>query len=286
MAINIEHRDKDTLFQAFDYFDMPNFAIYAGKDQRTFYNGGDQAEAEQKLSDYLSMIEAANTSQVYTLKVYPADTKNINTKTPHSGSTTFMLNPNQPVRQENGVTIIDRTAPGSMGNTAVNPLISARLDKLEAENLKLREDLHKAEIQSIKDNVAAQIAGIAQRPDETPWYERLIGAIEQKPELIDKLLDPVERLITGVVTSFQGKKNFIQKEFLPPVNGTNPDTTMADTNHQQQLTEEEVEKLHDQQDAALEIIEARIGAPVLTKLIEQVSKLSDKDLNKLLNYLD
>ena len=50
MATGIEHRAIDTLSQGYDYFeDLPNWAIYAGKEQRAYYNRGDKTEGGEKI---------------------------------------------------------------------------------------------------------------------------------------------------------------------------------------------------------------------------------------------
>lgn len=226
MAQPIEHRDTQSVMNAYEYFDKPNFAVFHVKDMRAYYDGGNKEQGTGKLQEWLDMIEASNTGAVYTLKVYDEMCRDIKNNTPHSGSTTFMLSSTTPVKTENGVTIIDRTQGAA--NAGGNAAVMARLDSLEKTNVELREKLHKEEMKSIETRFQNQIAGLQKNQDEEnrkgPW-DRIGEMIAEKPERLDKLIDKAGDIIGHLVRAVTGEsKNFIQPQPVRaqvPVNGTN-----------------------------------------------------------------
>lgn len=232
------------------------------------------------------MIEASNTATVYTLTVYEADTKAINSKTPSTGSTTFMLNPNQPTKTENGITIIDRTV-GSTRPDGSSATFMQRLDRLEQENKDLLTRLHNEEMKNLEQRMEQRISGLSQVPEQT-WWEKMIDTLTNKPEVIQQISGSLGKLIHGE------QKDYIQKQV--PINGTeNKDVVMEEetqtTYKDPGLTKEQIEELEEEQqlqlqEYALESLESRIGIAVVTRMTLHVAALNDKDLNKLLNYLD
>lgn len=336
MATGIEHRSVDSVMQAYDYFEKPNFAIYQGKDQRTYYDGGNQDEGAEKLREWLTMIEANGTGAVYTLKVYKEAEKDITAKAAPSGSTTFLLSATTPVtRREDGTIIIDRTQqPQNTGGG--NAAILSRIESLEKTNRELQDKLHQEQLKAMEQNFKHQIAGLqVQEKEQTP-IERIGEALLNKPDNVDKLINIFGRLADGIMNGLFAKNNYIQPP-APVANNSIQGTEKANTMHIEEdeeetgqdeleedepgdeipvdaegalintfLTEDEkklkksaqgklmIERLSalDQDNldtvhmCCIEVLEARISAVTLARMLITVASLDNEDLNKLLNHLD
>jgi len=220
MAVNIEHRDIESLLSAFDFFNTDSWAIYMGRDQRTAFSGQSKDEAEDKLQDYLKMIEQSGNSAVYTLRVYPEGTKNISTKTPSNGSTTFMLNPATGVtRTENGTVIIDRTqgkGVGDTGNNMMFNILMQRLDKTESQLEQVRKENFLLQMKILDDKVSHAIAGTQEK--EKTWWEQMIEMFDKNPNMVGNIINPVKDAIKEFIP---GKgKDYIIQNTTQPVAGT------------------------------------------------------------------
>ena len=299
MATGIEHRGIDTILQSYDYNeDLPNWAIYANKDQRAYYNAGNKDQGALKLQELLQMIEAANTQTVYTLRMYPEGVTEIKSSTPHHASTTFMLNAAAPVtRDANGLMVIDQTKNSN------NASLQAQVLNLQAQLENEREARHKAELHNLEQRFAAQIAGLTSAQEEKSWFDRIIGVVETNPEVLDKVMQPVERFLTGILNIFDKRGANTPPPNFVPVNGTDaPDPEPTPQPQPQQntedmakettapaenieLTEEQLDALHDQQDIYIEQIEDRLGPIILTQMLEKVAGMDDKNLKMLLSFL-
>jgi hypothetical protein len=216
MAQNIEHRNKETVMQAFEFFDTSSFAVYMGRDQRAAFEMETIEDAKDKLEEYLDMIESSGNAATYTLRVYPKGTKNITTKTPSNGSTTFMLASNMPVKVENGITIIDRENRGKVGDTGYTPfqnMLIARIDKVENELNKARQENYEMQMKHLTEKMNAAISGVHPEVKDKTWWESIIETVQQNPNVIGQILNPLKDVVMDFMP---GKKNYI----VNPVSGT------------------------------------------------------------------
>jgi hypothetical protein len=311
--------------QAYQEYGMPNFSILQGKRLCVAYDDGNIDEGTTKLLSYLNQILASNTASVYLLRVYPENVP-VNSSTGYSGSTTFMLSPQALTTTAPGpggvgsVQIIDRG--GQVQQYQGSKELAARVEKLEAENRNLLDRVHKAELDNIRTEFTNQIAGIRkdhEQDSKGSWHDRLFDFLEKKPEAIDK----VGNMLQGIAGIFRSNKDYIINKgpgAAAAVSGTKQTAENSDTmntDQQVQLTPEGalinpflepaerdlksseqsrilIERLtpldqekHDEiQSECLEIIESRIGAVTLSRMLLAVAGMSSDGLNKLINHLD
>lgn len=319
MARGIDHREKETVLDAYRFTDLPNWAIFAGTEPVISYAKGSISEGEEILNNYLGLIEQSPTKTVYTLRTYAGGTTSITNKTPYSGSTTFMLNQDADVTADpkTGVMVLSQ-GMGRIGATN-DTLLLQRLDKLEADNKALAAQLHSREIEALNDKLDRAINGLT--PPSQHWSDKLLDKIADNPALIKETLGTIMGGITEIVRPGE-RQNFIVNP-MGKTDKTDDMRTQEPAEQTEELTEEEINTLQDEQGEALDNLEDRLGieeiteylkgvaamddptlghwaiqqaalaklnmrlAPeTVTKMITQVSELSDKDLNKLLNHLD
>lgn len=322
MARGIDHREKDAVLDAYRYGELPNWAIFAGNEPVVIYAKGDMSEGETQLGNYLTLVEESPTTTVYTLRIYDAATNKITNKSPYSCSTTFMLNQQaQLVPDKTGTMMV--VANGTNRPPASNDsILLQRLDKLEAQNIALMKQLHDSEIKALNERLTTVINGISNAtPPEKHWSDKLMDALAEDPKKLPETIGqiwnifrPSERV--NYITNPMGKTdktNEDMKDTKEPVNEPIDEV----------LTEAEVTALEDRQDAALDILEDRLGIAEITgyleelaamddetlghwalqqghiaklnmrispasvsKMVGTVAELNDKDLNKLLNHLE
>lgn len=284
MAVGIEHRNSETLMQAFDNWKRPQWVIYCGKEPRDGYEDNNIDESRQYLEDCLEAITASGTNTVYTIRSYSVDQPEINSKTPFKASTTFMLG-GAPVKTENGMIVIDRDARG-VGNTGANlqtQSLVARLDKLEAENRSLQEKLFSTQLESIKREFENKISGLQPQEPKQELTDKLLAlgqAAIDKPEIIDKLFSGLQ----GIGRLVFNRSADPQPEPAAQIAGTNQDqmkTTNQDQQDEIELSPEE-QALYDRQEEALDAIEKKIGVEKLTEALEAIAKMNKAKLLTLL----
>lgn len=284
MPRGIEHRNKVTLLQAYDNYELVQWAIYAGKEQVMCYEGDNLDESLMKLTEVLEAIEASGTNNVYVIRFYSEDTKEITTKTGFKGSTTFMFG-GAPLKTENGVTIIDRTAKhDNYIASKPDPAIQQRLDKLETQLNREQELRHQAELKLMKADFDHRISGMNE--NKAPEImERIVGMITEKPEtiqhlfegignLIDKFLKKPEPLQPQGAISGTGhtQHTIIMEQDEAKTNGGASAATAADD----QAT---AKQLEDRLNDALDSIENKIGTQKMVAALEAIAKMDADKLN-------
>lgn len=311
MASGIEHRKADTLLQSYLDYDCPNFSIWNGKRLCVVYDQGNCDEGYQALQGFVNAITASNTGAVYTLRVYPETVTEIKSNTEYKGSTTFMLSPFEPTATGQNGTVIMTQGPGVPAK--IDPAVNAKLAALEAKNDDLIKKLHNQEIQQLRTEFTNQIAGLNKEPEKT-WVDRFFDIIEKKPEIIKDTLSGIGKVINQFIKE---PVNYIQNTSPSQVAGTTHTTVNMETETEMKLTSEGalinpfivgeennlssddqnklvVERLapldqeaHDTiQSDCMEVIEKRIGAATLSRMLIVVACMSNKNLNKLLANLD
>ena len=287
MARGIDYRDRGDVMEAYNFVadTKPNWAIFAGSEPVVQYAGGDQAEGSARLDQYLAMIEKQPTKQVFTLRAYDAATTNITNKTAYSGSTTFMLNEDAGVTTDprTGLMILDRGSSRQPANNN-NDVLIGRLDRLEAQNEQLRNQLHSQQIKALEDKLDAAISGITDAQKAEHWSDKLLQNVSDKPEIVPDMIGKIYDIFTGK------QKNYLHPN---PVAGTNvaePEPTvkpkkkdeMSDTPnvYEAELTEAEVTALQDRQSDALDKLEESIGIEVITAYLERLANKSETDLEQ------
>lgn len=318
MGRGIEHREPESLIKAYEDYGKCNFAIFSGRDLVLKYDEGDPDEGMAMLQGCVNMIMNSDTRAVYMLKVYNDKVGAVNTKTPSEGSTTFMLSKSAITTTDgNGKMIIDRTAMYTGGNGKTDPAMLGRLDRLEQENKELLERVHRSELDNLRQQLTEtfdkRISGLEQK-EATNW--------EKVESFVDRFWDRIERTAKDIYFEFKPKNNYIQdKQPAAAMSGTannknkeNSETMEASevvltpegalvnpflTDEQRKLKKSEQANIvkemltplpqdsHDDlQTECLEIIEKRIGAVTLSRMLLAVACLDNDDLNKLLNNLD
>lgn len=272
--IGIEHNGIETVLQAYRHWEQPNYAIYAGKEQRDSYEGGNMEEGESNLSDWLQMIQGNGTTGVYTLRVYPTTETEITTKTPHKGSTTFCLNASDSGRRgEGGVVVVDNTR--TMGNAAPNNNIFLQL--LESNN-KMIGAVTAAMAQQKDDKIDKLITMLLEERNKPPaeepphWLEKMALVVAEKPEIIDKI-------------GYLFRPNLYTHE--QPINGTKTEP-MADktaTAPAAEMTEEQTTELNNRLYTALDNLAARYGLVSVVEMFEKVAAMSDFKINAMKAFL-
>lgn len=306
----IEHRQKDSVMACYDHFNEPNWGIFYGTEPRDNYCEGDSNDARVKLDSYLDMIYGMAINQTYTLRVYPATSAVITTKTPFSKSTTFNFSNSNLPRGEGGAVTINNPIPMQNYAAAANAATTAKMDQLTDEINKLKDQLYRKEIDSVKTDFANQIAGIRDKEPDLSFGDKMLKFLEnlvEKPEVVEK----IGYAIRG---AFKPNKDYIQhtSQVSGSISGTDktatdmshqataqpyinelltPEERKLDAEHQSKLTIERLtpisqEEHDDLQSECLQNIEARIGAITLSRMLIAVACLNDKEMNKLINHLD
>lgn len=299
----IEHRDPDTVMQAFDYFDKPNFAIYVGKDQRTAYEGSSVEDAAAKLREYLEMLAASGTATVYTMKVYQEGQTNIGSKTEHCGSTTFMFSPTAPVRTENGVTFIDRigapTAP-ARGNGDIMAMFTqmmAQQEKFMQQMMAMQQQQQQTKLDKfigfVEENMNKQ-----QLEPVKDVFDKIGDIVEKNPHVVKDIFTGMSNLICSIIPGkvptpidtpmISGTEKFTAAAPAAPAAPADPHTDFHTqqisqmnqhqqqqvapvAQHQEELTDEQLEALAERDDASLDKLDEWIGPVQLTAMLEQLT---------------
>jgi len=275
----IEHQQPDTVLQAFRHWNLPNYAIYAGTDQRDCYEGDNMAEAEQNLSAWLDMIANSGTATVYTLRVYGNDINNITTKSPYKGSTTFRLSePGGNTRNSDGSINVNLPNIGNVNqgvNQQILQLIEGQKQMLGTFNqqmLQAKEDKWDKILAMLIEDRQSKVA-------EPSAWEKIGMLIIEKPDIIDRVgyifrpgiyVNQHEQPIAGTEN-----KNLPQQNNQP----------MAEATITEELTEEQINVLNDRIFAAEEKLAARFGLVALTDMLEKVANMSDGKINALKAFM-
>ncbi len=274
MATGIEHRSLDTVMQVFDNWKRPNWAIYSGTIPRETFESDNIDESREYLCATLEAIAASGTNTTYTIRSYADNTKEINSKTPFKASTTFMLGSAATTRGENGVTIIDRTAyqppVRAIGNTATDN----QLEQLRQDNERLKDKLHQQEIAALRAEIKQAIGQTTQPPEPETW-EKIIGYIHEKPELIGNILTPITDMLKNI---FAPAKNYIVDKPTAAVNGT---AAAAPQEQQQYSTVGNTEEVDQEgiEDGDYDLTPE--GALINPFIFEDEKKISEDQQNKL-----
>ena len=326
MARGIEHREKESVIQAYELDNKPNWALFSGTEPVITYEGGSMADGADKLRDYLGILEDSPTKTVFTLRVYHDGTTRITNKTAYAGSTTLMLNGDVSTSKDpvTGMMIVDRYPHTNKVSGTGNEYtaLMERLEKLETTNASLLQQLHNQQIKGLEERLNMAISGLTDRAPSR--LDKILDAIIERPEMIPKT-------IGNIIDIFRPQaQNYFHTQ---PVAGTFNDTDnteqqpnemgQTETIKFKEYTPEELDKIHDQQSELCDNIEERVGVEpltlhltslaalpdemlyqwwdqeramnllrsrlkpdVLTKMVQTVANLNDKDLGKLLNHLD
>lgn len=319
MAAGIEHRSAESVLNSYQDYDLPNFSIWNGKRLCIKYDQGNADEGYQALVNYLNTIAQSNTMAVYTLKVYPEKCTGITNGTLYEGSTTFMLSPAATTIQQNGVTIID---PSSKTAQYGSKELVSRIEKLEQENVSLRDKLHKEELDRIRQDFTHQISGLNREQEEKSGWDKFLDILERKPEMLERGIDRFFDGAGKIAGLFRTQKNYILEQPASrgaiagtenksePINDTavetsydttaegamiNPFLTIEESRlksgAQSEIIRSKLEPLtqdqHDDiQSECMEAIEKRLGPVTLSLMLLKVASLDNADMNKLLNNLD
>lgn len=311
----IEHRDIDGVLGAFRSTGLAKMAIWQGTIPVMVYDGDDLDEAEQKLDEWLNFIQNGGTTAQYMLKMYPDDSKNITNRTPFRCATRFQLTPAagaQYTQTADGKVIMLRDVNRTPAVAATNNTgLTERLDKLERENRDLMERLHTEQLNNLRTEFKATIAGIASAQPQ-------LTIVDKIDQIIDKLLNKVEPIF-NIVHKIRGTNHDYIVNRTSPVAGTKNKGQVEekdDTQEQETIPAEPVlytlltpeqqklpvddrnalivpilealstDDLDELQMACIERLEARISAVTVTRVLLVVDALDDKGMNKLLNNLD
>lgn len=296
MPRGIEHRNKVTVLQAYDNYELVQWAIYAGKEQVMCYEGNNLDESLMRLTECLEAIEASGTNNVYTLRFYSEDVRDINTKAASKGSTTFMFG-GAPTITQNGVTIIDRAAKeAQILNNRQDPALNEKISNLEKQLEREREARHAADMKLLRMEFDGKIAGLNEKP-EPDIIERVIGMVHEHPEMIEHVFTGIGNLIDR----FLNGKPPQQMQPQPAINGTaqtlqQPFTTMnneTNSNGHSATTETETaaknagaaDIFNDRINAAIDEIENKVGTEKMTMALEAIAQMDKTKLEGFIMML-
>jgi len=274
MASGIEHREAESVIEAYADYDKPNFAIFAGKQLRVKYEGGNLDEGMQVLTGFLNQIQRVNTASVYTLRVYDEHAK-VTSATPYEGSTTFMISPAVPVtKNENGVTIIDRGVGAT--NYGAGMAGFQALQQTMTEMMKQNQDMMQMFMQrQQEDKMDKLIAAIQEKADKEPppkqWWENIGELVVQNPTIIDRI---------GFI--FRPEIYQVAAPGTPPISGTTQTQSQTQTEPMAELTEAQITALEDRMDAALDKLEDSLGIEKITMALEKLAAMDTMKLKALL----
>jgi hypothetical protein len=240
MAVGIEHKDKDSLMDAFDYFDMPCFAIYAGTQQRTGFCCESVADAREKFEQFVDFVISSGNQAVYVVRFYPSGTKAITNKTAYEGSTSFMMNKEAPLKMENGVMVIDRGEgkAAAASNNNFTAMIMGRLDKMEEQNRQLQQQLFNTQLKSLEEKMNRAINGTDAQVPVKEWWEQALEHLEKNPNAVGNIINPIKDAIAEFLP---GKRtNYIQ----------NPTTPVGRTDAREQPKEQPKETVMEKEQTA------------------------------------
>lgn len=297
MPRGIEHRNKVTVLQAYDNYELVQWAIYAGKEQVMCYEGNNTDESLNRLTEALEAIEASGTNNVYSLRFYSENISNINTKAEFKGSTTFMFG-GVPVITQNGVTVVDRwQKEASIAANRIYPEVNEKINKLEQELQREREARHQADLKLLRLDFDNKIAGLNEK-ETPPILERMIGMLHEHPEMIEQVFTGIGNLVGNICDRF-----LKQPQPQPAaINGTAQAEVPTHTHHtfvmnnetekngagaaaeadQGAKSKEQIDLLIDRQNAALDEIETKVGTEKLTMALEAIAKM---DVAKLQGFI-
>lgn len=317
MASGIEQRNIDSVMEAYRNYGMPNFSIWSSNRLCIKEECGNVDEAGEKLLSFLEQIQQSGTQAVYTLRVYPETVKNITSKTDYGGSTTFQLTAYIPGQANNNNPIIVQQPGNSGGNKGNNNqdsrLIYDRLDKLESENSRLRDQLHNEQIRNLRSEFESKISGLNKEPEKDTW-DRVGDFVDRNKDFLKEMLgelkyifkpttDYIVKKEPGYMAGTQQQHDNVNQEtndsmtvqrtkegalINPFINGEDQNKSAEE---QAEITKAAISvmepDLQDQMcDECLDIIEERIGKETLCRMLLAVACLSDKNMNRLLSNLD
>lgn len=293
----IEHRTAEGVLGAFESSGMTKCAIWQGTipvmvyDEKhpDFVEQSPQAAADQ-LTTWLNHIEDGGTSAIYTLRVYPDETKNITNKTGYRAATRFQLNAAQGAdykQTPDGRVMVIRDSNRGVGSTGGGN--NGMFQQLIDQNRQMMELFTKA-MQQQQDTKLDKLIGYLEEkankpPEDTPLDKAMqIGQmIIDKPDIIDRIgyifrpdiytREPAAQPIAGTE----------QTQVQPP----KKEKPMADQTQttDQVLTEAEEEALTVRMNAALDNLENLLGLEALTEALEKIALKDEKKLKSLLMFL-
>jgi uncharacterized protein YcnI len=298
MPRGIEHRNKVTVLQAYDNYELVQWAIYAGKEQVMCYEGNNTDESLNRLTEALEAIEASGTNNVYSLRFYSETISNINTKAEFKGSTTFMFG-GVPVTTQNGVTVVDRwQKEASIASHKTDPAVNEKITNLEKALEREREARHAADLKLLRLEFDHKIAGLNEKP-EPDIIERVIGMVNEHPDMIEHVFTGIGNLIDRFLNGKQQQPNFQPQ---PAINGTTQThipqhfSTMnneTNSNGHSAATETETAAknagqanlLNDRINSALDEIENKVGTEKMTMALEAIAQMDKTKLEGFIMML-
>ena len=283
MARGIEHRSPESLLTSFEFYKMIKWAIYAGQEQVICYDGDNEEDSLDLLTNTLNAIKESGNNTTYTLRLYADTVNSIDKKSPPKGSTTFLFG-GAPVKWENGIVVVDRESKQQQYQNAFPRPDAAAAETIKALQAQLeteRELRHKAELNNLRTEFDNKISGLQDNKQEDIW-DRVIPLAEKaldKPDGIEKVFIGLGSLLDKFMNKGQTPAPH------PAINGTDKKDTMQEHENQEETDiEEETELtpeeqiLFDRMDDAIEKIEQKVGT---VPLVEALEKLSVMDAGKL-----
>lgn len=299
----VEYRDLESAIEAYTNNGMPNFSIWAGTTLKVKYEGDNIDEGNSVLRNFLHQIQQVGTSTVYSLRVYPSGVHNINNKTVYEGSFNFMLNTYGQQRNENGVVVVSGAQAPAANNAQNNSYVQMLVQQITQKDIELaglRSQLMDAELRAIRSHTAQQIAGLSQ-PAEPTMQDKLIEmgkTVIEKPDVIEKIFEGLEKLFTSARKSFEphhqqeqqtvpaGKteQQTISQTFTMPDEQTPTKEQPADTTTEV-INGAEGDALMDRLNAALDTIENKVGTVEMVQAMEQLAAMAPEKLQGLLKMM-
>ena len=324
MPARIDHTALENVINAYTVTNRPKWAIFAGNEIVGCYEGNDLYEGENMLREWLSMLEAGQSSTVYTLKLYNDKYESIDRKTPNSFSTTFMLNKTNPTRRlEDGTIIIDTArdnrAVGNMGPGY--SVLQQQVKELQDQINKERELRHALELKAIEQRFSHQIAGL-QMANDKPWWQQITenkDAMSTVTNIFKNVFNPgpkesfirpqeqripvnhamsgVEKTTTAPVeepetTDKPGQGIYLQ-EMLTEAEWNDRERMQIVLDKLRQINDKEAaegidptdRKGADLQSECLASLAVRVGEPVLTLMLLYCQSLNDDDLDGMIKHM-
>jgi hypothetical protein len=288
----IEHRNQEGIIGAFESSGMEKFAIWQGTvpvmvydEKDPDYEEGNTTIASDKLASWLNFIEQGGTTAIYTLRVYPTDTKNISNKTAYRAATRFQLNQAQGAEYKNTpdgrvMVIRDNNRP-AVSNTGGNNLQIQQL--IEGQNKMM--ELFAKSLENRENDRIGKLIGFLEESARQPPKETMEDKFMKLGELIVEKPDIIDRI--GYIFRPQ---LYSREPAAEPIAGTTqqkePEKPQPMAEHEETpLTAEEEAALTDRMNAALDVLEGHIGLETLTEALEKLSKNEPGKLNSLLKWL-
>jgi len=180
---NVQFRSADSVIAAYRANDVPCFAVSAGTQLLTSYNGTDIDEGAQLLEKFLELLEDSKSAATYSVRVYKklGAKEDISNKTPYHGSFNFNLT--------------DTITGALAGIGANNQGVSVAKDFYE---LRARFD----EQTRLLEMMAEKLENLEQPEPVASMGETMLAALlPHLPAIIEKFLpkqEPGQQQISGI----------------------------------------------------------------------------------------